>query len=131
MSQEVPVPATEQQAQAQGISLQNPTDVARATAGLVLQEAVNLGEINPAMARRFGERMDQVFGALMRGAGIRWGKDKDLQFVWPEIENPFLAAAAERKKARDELLASSTRLPEEIPTAAANADWHHGEGMDG
>lgn len=97
MSQETPETSPTQP----GVQLQSPVDVARATAGLVLQEAVNLGEINPAMARRFGERMDQVFQALMRGAGIRWGSEKDLQFVWPEVENPILAAARKRAISRD------------------------------
>lgn len=91
------------------LSLASPVDVARATAGLVLQEAVNLGEINPATARRFGERMDQIFTSLIRGAGVQWGPQGDLLIKWPEIENPMLAAAKE--KARIRALESSTAIP--------------------
>lgn len=96
--------------QDKSLTLSSPVDVARATAGLTLQEAVNLGEINPAQARRFGERMDQIFGALMRGAGVQWSPDGSLRFVYPEVVNPILAAAAERKRERE--LLASTVIPE-------------------
>jgi hypothetical protein len=62
------------------------------------------------MARRFGVRMDQVFKALMSGAGIRWGAEKDLQFVWPEVENPILAAARARKGSSKRSLKASTAV---------------------
>jgi hypothetical protein len=95
------------------ITLSSPVDVARAAASLTLQEATNLGEINPAMARRFGERMDQIFLGLMRGAGVQWGPGGDLKIVYPEIENPILAAVKERQAKRelDAQLSASTALP--------------------
>lgn len=107
MSQETPEPSAQQPGQ--GPVLQSPVDVARAAASMTLQEAVNLGEINPAMARRFAERMDQIFMALIRGAGVKWGPDGDLKVIWPEVENPILAAANERKRLRE--LESSTTIP--------------------
>lgn len=103
MSQEVP----ENSPQQPGVALQSPLDVALASSGLMLQEAVNLGEINPAMARRFAERNDQIFKALMRGAAVHWGKDGDLKIIYPEVENPILAAAKARKAERDALDAST------------------------
>lgn len=91
------------------LTLSSPVDVARAAASMTLQEGVNLGEINPAMARRFGERMDQVFLALMRGAGAQWGPEGDLKLVYPEVENPILAAVRERQAKRD--LLQTTVIP--------------------
>jgi hypothetical protein len=79
----------------------NPTDLAKATAGMALQEAVNLGEINPAMARRFGERMDQLFQALVRGAGVKWNSEGALDIIWPEVENPILAEAKRKRELKN------------------------------
>jgi hypothetical protein len=93
------------------MTLASPVDVCRAAAGLALQEAVNLGEINPAMARRFGERMDQIFNAFMRGAGVAWTKDGTVKFTYPEPVNPILAAVQERKAKRG--LDESTVLTQE------------------
>jgi len=96
------------------LTISSEADAARAAAGLTLQEAVNLGEINPAMARRFLERMDQIYTALKQGVGIQWNPaDKSLKFVYPEVVNPILAAAEERKKRRtlDELEAG-TAIPD-------------------
>lgn len=101
----------EQDKQAKSLTLGDAAQVARASAGLALQEAVNLGEINPAMARRFGERMDQLNRALMSGAGIQWDPSNgSLKIVWPEVVNPILAAAEERKRNREAELLSSTAV---------------------
>jgi len=102
---------SEQQPEDKSLTLSDPLHVSKASVGLVLQEAVNLGEINPAMARRFGERIDQIFTSLMRGAGIQWDQSNgSLKIIWPEVKNPFLEAAAARKRERE--LAASTAIPE-------------------
>jgi hypothetical protein len=101
----------EEAVQDKSLTLSSPADAARAAAGLSLQEAVNLGEINPAMARRFLERMDQIYTSLMRGAGVQWNPaDGTLKFIYPEVVNPILAAAQARKAKRE--LESSTAIPE-------------------
>jgi len=93
------------------LTLASPLDVAKASTGMVLQEAVNLGEINPAMARRIGERIDQVFNALMRGAGASWNaKDGTINLVYPEVVNPILAAVKEKQRVRE--LRETTAIPE-------------------
>lgn len=94
--------------QPKSLTLGSALDVAKASTGLTLQEAVNLGELNPAQARRIGERIDQIFTAFMRGAGVQWGAGGALKIVYPEVVNPILAAVAERKAQRD--LANSTSL---------------------
>jgi hypothetical protein len=101
--------------QEKSLTLSSPVDVCRAATGLALQEAVNLGDINPAMARRYGERMDQIFNAFMRGAAVQWAKDGTLQFKYPEPVNPILAAVQERK-AKD--LKASTVLNNHGATVA-------------
>lgn len=80
---------------AKGLEVASPVDLARLTAGWVLLEATNLGEINPAMARRFSERMDQIFTAAYRGAQISWGPRGELLIKWP---NQFIPGAEAPKK---------------------------------
>jgi hypothetical protein len=96
---------------AKGLEVASPVDLARLTAGWVLLEAVNLGEINPAMARRFSERMDQIFTAAVRGAQIGWGQRGELQIKWP---NQFIPGAettrGERAQRLADKLASSTAI---------------------
>lgn len=97
--------------QPNSLNVQSPVDGARLVAGMVLSEAVHLGEINPAMARRFGERMDQVFNAAMRGAQVGFGARGEIVIKWPEepvnvLRNP------EHGPSRDRLaqLQSSTAV---------------------
>lgn len=77
------------------VHLTSPVDACIMVAGMVINEAVNLGEINPAMARRFGERMDQVFKALMRGAQVGWGPRGDIVLRWQEPVSAMLAEQTE------------------------------------
>ena len=113
--------------QDKSLTLASPLDVSRATTGLVLQEAVNLGEINPAMARRFGERMDQIFKALMSGAGIQWDQTNgSLKIVWPEIVNPILAAVEEKRRKR-ELEASTSQAAIDAANEAQHKVMRDGE----
>jgi hypothetical protein len=99
------------------MNLQTPVDVCKAASGLAMQEAVNLGDMNPAQMRRLGERMDQLFTALMRGAGLQWDQSNgSLKIVWPEVVNPILAAAKEKARLRE--LAASTVIPDAALTGA-------------
>lgn len=124
LSSEAPSPVPE----AKSVEVSDPAQAARMVAGMVLSEAVNLGEINPAMARRFGERMDQIFNGLMHGAQVAWDHKGALALRWPDepvqaLRQPKVQSSSERLRA---LLNNAAVPPVAIPEEPDDTEGGNG-----